>query len=128
MIIGLGLDFTEIPRIRRMSTQWGERFTRKVFTPGERAFAEQRADSARHYAARFAAKEATMKALGVPAGLSWHDMELVGGGKSQPRMVLSGRAQQAADQLGVTVLHVTLTHSEDLAAAVVIAEARVEAE
>jgi len=124
MIVGLGLDFTEIPRIRRMAAQWGDRFLHKVFTPGERAFAEKRADSARHYAARFAAKEATMKALGVPPGLAWHDMELVGGGNRRPRMVLTGRAEQAAAEMGVTALHVTLTHTDDLAAAVVVAEAR----
>ncbi len=126
MIVGVGLDLTEIPRIRRMTEQWGERFTRKVFTPAERAFADARADSARHYAARFAAKEATMKALGVPPGLSWHEMEVVGGGKQCPNVVLTGRAQAAAQKLGVTVLHVTLTRSHDLAAAVVVAEARPE--
>jgi len=115
---------TEIPRIRRMADKWGERFTRKLFTEGERAFAEKRADSARHYAARFAAKEATLKALGVPKGLSWHEMEVTGGGKQRPELVLSGEAAAAARKLGITDLHITLTHTNDLAAAVVVAEAR----
>lgn len=122
MIVGIGIDLTEIPRIRRLADQWGARFTHKVFTASERAFADQRADSARHYAARFAAKEATLKALGVPPGLSWHEMEVVGGGKQCPQLVLTGRAKAAADTLGVTRLHLTLTHTNELAAAVVVAE------
>ena len=110
MIVGLGLDLAEIGRIDRMTQKWGDRFTHRVFTEGEREFA-----------ARFAAKEATLKALGVPPGLSWKEMEVLGGGKQQPRMVLSGRALAAADALGVTGLHLSLTHTDDVAAAVVVA-------
>lgn len=91
MIIGLGLDLAEVPRIAAMVERWGERFTRKLFTDRERAFAAERANSAQHLAARFAAKEATLKALGVPRGLSWHEMEVVGGGRQRPQMVLTGQ-------------------------------------
>lgn len=122
MIVGLGLDLAEVPRIAEMVERWGERFTRKLFTERERAFAAARANSAQHLAARFAAKEATLKALGVPKGLSWHEMEVVGGGRQRPQMILTGQALRAAEALGVTRLHLTLTHADTVAAAVVIAE------
>lgn len=122
MIVGIGLDLAEIPRIAEMIDKWGDRFIRKVFTDGERAFAFERAHPAQHLAARFAAKEATLKALGVPRGLSWHEMEVTGGGRSMPVMVLTGEALRAADRLGVVRLHLTITHADPVAAAVVIAE------
>jgi holo-[acyl-carrier protein] synthase len=122
MIVGIGLDLENISRIAAATERWGERFTRRVFTEGERRFAGARANGARHLAARFAAKEATLKALRVPPGLSWQEMEVVGGGNEPPSMVLRGRAKAAADQLGVRSLHLTLTHTRDTAAAVVIAE------
>lgn len=122
MIVGLGLDLAEIPRIAAMLERWSDRFAAKVFTAGERAFADARARPARHYAARFAVKEATLKALSVPRGLSWHEMEVLGGGDEPPRLQLSGRARAAADALGVVGAHITITHTDDVAAAVVILE------
>ncbi len=123
MIVGLGLDITEISRIARLIETWGERFTRKIFTEGERDFAASRADQALHLAARFAAKEATLKALAVPRGLSWQEIEVVGGGSEPPMIVLHRKALTAADRMGVRRLHVTLTHTRNIAAAVVVAEA-----
>ena len=123
MIVGLGIDLTEVPRIARMVERWGDQFTRRIFTEGERAFAADRANPATHLAARFAAKEATLKALAVPKGLSWHEMEVVGGGTEPPLLVLRGKALEAADRIGVVRMHLTLTHTHDVAAAVVIAEA-----
>lgn len=122
MIVGVGLDMTEIPRIAALVDRWGDRFLNRVFTAGERAHCQGRAREASHLAARFAAKEATLKALSVPQGLSWHEMEVCGGGNRPPSMVLSGRALAAADALGVGRLFLTLTHTDDVAAAVVIAE------
>lgn len=122
MIVGIGLDLAEIPRIAALVERWGERFTRKVFTERERAFAEARAFPARHYAGRFAAKEATLKALSVPRGLSWQEMEVVGGGDAAPQLLLSGRAREAAEEQGIARLHLTITHTGEVAAAVVIAE------
>ena len=80
-------------------------------------------NAAQHLAAQFAAKEATLKALGVPAGLSWKELEVVGGGKQAPRLVLHGRAAEAAQRLGATRLHLTLTHAAGVAGAVVVVEA-----
>jgi len=122
MIVGVGLDLAEIPRVARLIARWGDRFRGKLFTAGERAYAEARAHPAHHYAARFAAKEAALKALGVPAGLRWHDLEVVKEGGRPPRLALHGAARAAADALGVGAVHLTLTHAADLAAAVVILE------
>jgi holo-[acyl-carrier protein] synthase len=122
VIIGIGVDLEEVARIAAMTDRWGERFTARVFTPGERAFAGERAHAAQHLAARFAAKEATLKALGVPGGLSWKELEVIGGGTQAPRLVLHGRAAEAARRLGATRLHLTLTPAAGVAGAMVIAE------
>lgn len=122
MIVGLGNDLCEIDRIESMMKRWGKRFTERVFTEGERAYALPKASSAQHLAARFAVKEATLKALGVPAGLSWKEMEVVGGGKVAPTLRLSGKAKLAADFLEIETFHITITHTGNYASAVVIAE------
>jgi holo-[acyl-carrier protein] synthase len=123
MIVGIGLDLTEVPRIARMVDKWGPRFTGRVFTDSERIYATERARPSQHFAARFAAKEATLKALGVPPGLSWHDMEVVKAPGQPPSLVLHGRARHAAERLAIARMHLTLTHTADMACAVVIAEA-----
>jgi holo-[acyl-carrier protein] synthase len=122
VIVGIGIDLAEVERIAAMVARWGDRFTHRVFTAEERAYAASRADGASHLAARFAAKEATLKALDVPRGLSWQEMEVVGGGRTRPDLVLRGKAREAADRLGVARLHLTLTHTAQTAAAVVVAE------
>ncbi len=124
MIVGLGLDLTEISRIAALVERWGPRFVDRIFTEGERNFALSRAMPARHLAGRFAAKEATLKALRVPSGLRWHELEVVGGGSEAPMVVLHGNALAAAENLGVARMHLTISHDRDTAAAVVVAEAR----
>jgi holo-[acyl-carrier protein] synthase len=123
VIVGMGIDLAEVPRIAGMVRRWGDRFIRRVFTEGEREYALSRGNAASHLAARFAAKEATLKALGVPPGLSWHEIEVVGGGNEPPLLVLRGQALAAANRLGTVRMHLTLTHTADVAAAVVVAEA-----
>jgi holo-[acyl-carrier protein] synthase len=123
LIVGMGIDLTEVPRIASMLKRWGDRFTRRVFTEGEREFALSRGNPAMHLAARFAAKEATLKALGVPPGLSWHEIEVVGGGNEPPLLVVRGEALAAANRLGTVRMHLSLTHTVDVAGAVVVAEA-----
>ena len=120
MIVGIGLDLTETARMAAIVARWGDRFTHRVFTETEREHAAARANPAEHLAARFAAKEATIKALGT--GLIFTEMAVVGGGRQRPEMVLSGRALVIARGLGVDRLHLTLTHTKELAAAVVVAE------
>src|SRR5688500_1804918 len=118
------MDLTEGDRIAAMVERWGSSFTHRIYTEGERQYARSRANAAMRLAARLAAKEATLKALGVPSGLSWHEMEVVGGGNEAPLLVLRGQALVAAERLGVVRMHLTLTHTRGVAAAVVIAEAQ----
>jgi holo-[acyl-carrier protein] synthase len=122
VIVGLGLDLTEISRIAALLERWGDRFAERVFTAGERAYANARAEPARHLAARFAVKEATLKALAVPSGLRWHEMEVTGGGDRPPVLELSGRAAEVASEMGIARMLVSISHDGDTAAAVVVAE------
>jgi holo-[acyl-carrier protein] synthase len=123
VILGLGMDVVEIARIARLLERptVADRFLARCFTPGERAFCEAVRDRAARYAARFAAKEAASKALGAPAGISWHDVEVVRDGGA-PALRLSGVAAAAAARLGAARALVTLTHDGGIAAATVVLE------
>ena len=126
MILGLGIDVVQVDRIRRLvedgaATGVADRFLRRCFTEGERRFCDARAERAAPYAARFAAKEAVVKALGAPAGMRWTDVE-VERGEGAPRLRLSGAAERAARALGVSRIHLSLTHDAGVAAAVVVLE------
>lgn len=124
MIVGLGMDVVEIARIQRIlggDPALAGRFLARCFTGAERAYCDPARDRATRYAARFAAKEAASKALGAPAGISWHDVE-VARGAGPPALVLRGVAAEAARQVGVTRVHVTITHDAGVAAATVILE------
>jgi len=120
-IIGLGLDATEIPRIARLVEQYGDRFTERVFTEGEIAYCSRKARAAESYAARFAAKEAAMKALGTghAFGVLWRDIEVVRLG-GPPLLQLHGAAAERFARMGGVSAHLTLTHTSDLALAHVI--------
>lgn len=125
MIVGLGMDVVEVARIRRILDGPGDRaarFLARCFTVAERAYCDVARDRAHRYAARFAAKEAASKALGAPAGISWHDVE-VARGEGPPALVLRGVAAEAAARAGATRAHLTITHDAGIAAATVILEA-----
>ncbi len=124
MILGLGLDLVDVARVARIlggPPPRAERFLARVFTAGERAYCDAVVDRPTRYAARFAAKEAALKALGAPAGLRFTELEVVRE-EGAPRLVLAGRAAEAARALGVTRLHLSITHDGGTAAAVVVAE------
>jgi holo-[acyl-carrier protein] synthase len=123
-IVGIGIDVVQIPRIRRLLERWQDRFLARVFTPDEVAYALGRHDPAEHLAARFAAKEATLKALGtgLSMGVRWREMEVRRTRGQRPTLVLSGRAAELGAARGVRVLHVSLTHDGDYAMAQVLAE------
>lgn len=129
MIVGVGIDLCPVSRMRSALSRHEGRFAARVFTDAERAYCDARADPALHYAARFAAKEALLKALSVPPGLSWHEIEVRSASGGAPQLALHGRAAAAAESSAAAVgsaavrLHLSLTHSADAAAAVVIAEA-----
>ena len=114
MASGVGIDLLEIDRLER-ALERHPRLAERVFTTGERAYAASRARPARHLAARFAAKEAVVKALGLSGGFGLREIEVVAG--EPPTVSLSGRAARAATGIRIDV---SLTHSRDFAAAVAI--------
>ncbi|MHB8764488.1 MAG: holo-ACP synthase [Deferrisomatales bacterium] len=126
MILGLGLDLVEVARIRRIREARGERFLRRVFTEAEAAGCLSRRDPDPGLAARFAAKEAGMKALGTGwgEGVGWRDLEVVSAPGCPPRLRLHGAAGAAAERLGVASAHLSLTHDAGVAGAVVVLEGR----
>ncbi|ADO72510.1 holo-ACP synthase [Stigmatella sp. ncwal1] len=122
-IVGLGMDICSVERIQRiLQGPRGQRFLERVYTASERALCSGRADAASAYAARFAAKEALVKALGAPPGLSWQDMEVVRGA-GMPRFALSGVALEVMEQRRLDAL-LTMTHDAGVAAATVILQER----
>src|SRR5947208_15414899 len=120
-IIGVGLDATDIDRITDTIERYGERFLRRIFTEGEVAYAMRRRVPAIHFAGRFAAKEATMKALGTghSQGVLWRDVEVVRRG-GPPQLQLHGGAARRFAAMGGRSSFVTITHSDALAFAQVI--------
>lgn len=125
MILGIGMDLIEIARVRRLIERHGEHALRRLFTQGERAYAESHMDPARHFAARVAAKEAAFKALATHAagrGIGWLDMEVVAGGGRPPRLVFHRLAADVAAELEVSAAWLTISHAVDLAVACVVLE------
>lgn len=125
MIVGTGVDILETARIEHALGRHGERFLRRIYTPGERAYCEKFKGRAERYAARFAAKEAVFKALGTGwgRGVRWQDVEVTRLPSGKPELRLSGRAREVALELGVTRTSVSLSHSDRYAVAQVIFEA-----
>ena len=124
MIVGSGVDLAEVGRIRRSIERFGERFLDRVFTPAERAYVERKKNRFERYAARFAAKEAAMKAIGTgwTNGVRWRDFEVANLPSGKPTLRLSGAAAARAEKLGVKSVSLSLSHTESLAIAEVILE------
>lgn len=123
MIRGIGIDVIEVDRIRRATVRWGDGFLSRVFTAGERRHAGTVRVSAERLAGRFAAKEAVMKALGLGwRRMAWREIEIEGDPLGRPVVRLTGRAAQAAAELGVQAWFVSISHTRDLAVAHAVAE------
>ena len=124
MIVGTGVDIVETVRIQQVLDRHGERFCRRLCTPREIAYCERFKNKAERYAARFAAKEAAFKALGTGwgDGVRWLDVEVTHQPSGKPELVLSGRAEQVAHQLGVTQAAVSISHADRYVVAEVILE------
>jgi holo-[acyl-carrier protein] synthase len=124
--LSVGVDLIEIERIRRVVDRHGERFLGRIYTPLELARYRHRLSE---LAARFAAKEAVSKALGVglnhisPYGIRWHDVEVLPDALGKPLVHLSGRARELAEQQGLHTWAVSLSHGRDHAIAFVVASA-----
>ncbi|MFQ5826211.1 MAG: holo-ACP synthase [Dehalococcoidia bacterium] len=119
----VGLDIIEIHRIERALARWGERFLERIYTEREQEFYGRRAES---LAALFASKEAVMKALGTGArmrngaGVGWREIEVLPDPLGKPIVYLHGRAQKRAQELGMSALDISLSHSRDYAVASVV--------
>ena len=124
MIVGMGIDITEVSRIAAAIERHGERFLHRVFTPAEIRYCESKKNRYERYAARFAAKEATMKAIGTGwrHGVAWKEIEVGREPGGRPTLHLTGRVKQHADNLGMHHASISLTHTEETAMAQVILE------
>ena len=124
MIVGTGVDLAEVPRIRASVERFGARFVERIYTPGEVAYVERKANRFERYAARFAAKEAGMKAIGTgwKRGVRWQDFEVVNLPTGRPTLRLHGVAAEFAKRLGVRNISLSLTHTAEMAMAHVILE------
>ena len=124
MILGMGVDLAEVDRIERSLQTFGRRFLDRIYTPGEIAYCERFRNRAERYAARFAAKEAGMKALGTGwrRGIRWRDFEVFRHPGGRPGLRLSGEAAELASRMGVRNIALSLTHTATQAMAQVILE------
>ena len=124
MIVGTGIDLCEVGRIEQAIARHGRRFLERVYTAGEIAYAERKANRYERYAARFAAKEAGMKALGTGwrGGLGWRDLEVANLASGRPTLRLHGKAAEIAAKLGVRSVSLSITHTATQAMAAVILE------
>ena len=124
MIYGVGIDLVKIKRIDEAHRRWGARFQNKAFTDGEIQYCLGKKDPAPSFAARFAAKEALVKALGIGLrqGVHLRDVEVRRGALGKPVLKLHGRAEQICAREGITGIFLSLTHDQDFSSAVVVLE------
>ena len=124
MIVGTGIDIAEVPRIGESIERFGERFLRRVFTEEEIRYCDSKANRVERYAARFAAKEAAMKALGTGwnRGVRWRDVEVFRQPGSRPTIKFHGRAAEFAHKLGAKNIALSISHTPEHAIANVILE------
>jgi holo-[acyl-carrier protein] synthase len=124
-ILGIGTDLAEVDRIEQSIARYGDRFVNRIYTPGEIAYVTRKANRYERFAARFAAKEAGMKALGTgwSGGVRWQDFEVSNLRSGRPTLKLHGKAAEYAAELGANHVHLSLTHTATMAMAVVILEA-----
>jgi holo-[acyl-carrier protein] synthase len=128
LIVGIGIDLIEIPDFARSLLRGGDAYTGRLFTTSEVTYCRALADANSSFAARFSAKEAAIKALGLAGkdGLNWHDFEVSTDSSGRPVLNLYGVAASQASEQKVDRLTISLTHSRTTAAAVVIAESTVK--
>ena len=124
MIVGTGIDIAEVQRIRHAIERFGVRFLERIYTVGEIRYCKSKANSVERFAARFAAKEAAMKALGTGwnHGVRWRDCEVTRKPGSRPTLTFHGQAGEIAARLGVRNVSLSLTHTKEQAMAQVILE------
>lgn len=124
MIVGIGTDLIEVSRVRRSVERYGDKFLRRVYTATELAYAMSKKNFAERLAGRFAVKEAGMKAIGTGwrRGVTWQDFEVINEPGGRPTLHFTGVASRIAETLGVVRTSLSITHTADMAMAVVILE------
>ena len=124
MIVGIGIDLAEVDRIREAIERHGQRFIDRIYTEKEIAYVERKANKYERYAARFAAKEAGMKAVGTgwKRGVRWRDFEVTNLPSGRPTLQLHGEAAKFAENLGVRNIALSITHTAAEGMAIVILE------
>jgi holo-[acyl-carrier protein] synthase len=124
MIVGTGVDLAEVPRIEKSIGRFGRRFIERIYTPREIAYVERKANRFERYAARFAAKEAGMKAIGTGwrHGVRWQDFEVSNLLSGKPTLRFHGVAAEFAGKLGVRNVSLSMTHTKEYGMAQVILE------
>jgi holo-[acyl-carrier protein] synthase len=124
MIVGTGIDIVEVPRIGQSIERFGERFLNRIFTAAEIRYCQTKANKVERFAARFAAKEAAMKAIGTGMrdGVRWRDFEVGREPGGRPTMNFHGKAAQYASALRMRRAHLSVSHTEEHAVAYVILE------
>ena len=120
ILIALGTDLIEVGRVRGVLERQGERFLSRVFTDEERSYCDAKAHPHKHYAARFAAKEAVSKCFstGIGADLGWRSVSVYHGTRHQPLVRLDAQGEALLRHVGATHVHLTLSHTETMALAV----------
>src|SRR5246500_3208456 len=115
MIVGTGIDIAEVPRVAQAIRRFGDKFLRRVFTDGEIRYCDSKANRVERYAARFAAKEAAMKALGTGwnHGVRWRDLEVARKLGGRPSLMLHGKAAEFAARLGAVHTALSLSHTAE---------------
>jgi len=122
MIVGIGVDITALERIKGLQDRHGDRFLNRIYTEGEKTYCRSYSDSIPHLAARFAAKEATYKALGGVGSIRWKEIEVHNDDRGKPLLRLHGETRTVADEAGVRFAHLTLAHDAGVAVAQVVLE------
>jgi len=124
VIFGTGIDIVDITRFERLLEQGNIRLFERLFTIHEQEYCARKARSAQHYALRFAAKEAFLKAcgLGLREGMTWHDVEVVNDALGKPELRLHGKAQQIFTDMDLSKTFVSLSHDGNFAVAMVVLE------
>jgi holo-[acyl-carrier protein] synthase len=124
MIVGTGIDIAEVPRIEASIARFGNRFLRRIFTEAEMRYCDSKANRIERYAARFAAKEAAMKAIGTGwnHGVAWRDVEVCRQPGGRPTIAFHGKAAEFAAKLGAVHVALSLSHTKEFAIAQVILE------
>jgi holo-[acyl-carrier protein] synthase len=122
MVIGIGIDIIEIPRVERLLEKWGESFLHRVFLPGEVAYCREKKYPAPHLAARIAVKEAVLKSFGEgwTEKIGWKDILVGRSLKGQPRVELIGKGKKLQEEMGVEKILVSLSHADSYSVAAAV--------